>query len=108
MGNDWLTWLACLLHVCMGGDLYKLLKCLKLNLMPSFLLRYCSASLVRESEGPWCFRGPGLRGALLDLLLEVHGCHLLRMGCFGLFLLLEIFSGRGEEVRKHAAGGQEE
>ena len=56
------------------------LTCLQLYLMPSFLLRHCRAGLVRESEGSWHFRRPGLCGSLLDLLQEVLGCHLLRMG----------------------------
>ena len=65
--------------------------------MPSFLPRRCSACLVRESEGPWHFRGSGLCGALLDLLQEVLGCHLLRMGCVACSCCWKSFQA---EVRK--------
>ena len=73
------------------------LKCLQLYLMLSFLLRHCSACLVRESEGPWHFRGSGLCGPLLDLLQEVLDCHLLRMGCVTCFCCWKSFQA---EVRK--------
>ena len=72
-------------------------KCLQLYLMRSFLLRHCSASLVKESEGPWHFRGSGLCGALLDVLQEVLGCHLLRMGCVACSCCWKSFQA---EVRK--------
>ena len=73
------------------------LKCLQLYWMPSFLLRHCRAGLVRESEGSRRFRGPGLCGALLDLLQEVLGCHLLRMGCVACSCCWKSFQA---EVRK--------
>jgi len=48
----------------------------------------------------WGSAGPSSGGAWLSLAKDGLCC---------LFLLLEIFSGRGEEVRKHAVGaGQEE
>ena len=38
-----------------------------------------------------------MSGALLDLLLEVHGCHLLRMGCVACSCCWKSFQA---EVRK--------
>ena len=44
--------------------------------------------------------GSCLHRALLDLPQELLGCHLLRKRLCRLYLLLEVFPGRGEEARK--------
>ena len=69
--------------------------------MLSPLPRSCRAGLARESKGPWCFRGSHLCGALLDLLQEVRGCHLLRMGCVTCFCC---WKSSQAEVRKQENG----
>ena len=53
-------------------------------------------------------QGVSLHGALLGLLQELLGCHLLRKRLCRLYLLLEVFPGRGEEARKQAVGAGQE
>ena len=50
--------------------------------------------LVGGSEGPRLCGWPGVRGALLDFLQELPGCHLLKKRMCHPYLLLEFLRGQ--------------
>ena len=49
-------------------------------------------------------QGVSLHGALLGLLQELLGCHLIRKRLCCWYLLLEVFPGRSEEAKTQAVG----